>query len=273
MAEKSGKPQQKNLHAGHRERMKAQFLKNGMSFMEDHVALEMLLYYSIPRGDTNPIAHRLIDAFGSFSAVLNAPYEELLTIEGVGPSSAMLLHMIPELCRRYQEDLEKEGDRVFDAESALRLIRPKFLGRKTEAVVLLLLNSKGEVVYCDVVTEGSMNAVPIYASKLVRLAARYDASSAILAHNHPSGYAFPTKGDIIATRHVIWALDSLNVRLSDHLIVTDNDYLSMSSSGLLESLYSNHEEEKEQRLTAASDLETQLWNEEIEKMEEEPEAQ
>lgn len=262
MAGKTGNKTEKNLHQGHRERVREQFLKNGAATMEPHVLLEMLLFYAIPRGDTNPTAHRLLERFGSFSGVFDAPYEELLKVEGIGPSGALLLKMIPGIFRRYQEDRESDGMRVFSSEEALRLIRPKFLGRKTEAVVLLLMDSRGRVVYCDIVSEGSVNAAPIYAPVLVRLAATYSASTAILAHNHPSGHPIPTSGDISATRHVIWALDALGVHLYDHLIVTETDYLSMHSSGILEELREDHEMRKEQQLypegAVASDQEPNL---------------
>lgn len=236
------------LHAGHRERLRSRFLENGLDTMENHVALELLLFYSIPRGDTNPVAHRLIEKFGSLSAALDAPYEELLETEGIGPSSALLLKLIPELCRRYQEDRVKGGTRVFSTEEAVKLIRPKFFGRKTEAVVLLLLDSRGKAVYCGIVNEGSVNAAPIYTNRLVRLATRYDAVTAILAHNHPSGQAVPTSGDISATRHVIWAMDAVDVQLHDHLIFTDGDYLSMAATGMLDELYQDHLHQKSSHL-------------------------
>ena len=241
-------PKKENIHAGHRKRMKAQFLKNGMANLEPHIVLELLLYYSIPQGDTNPLGHRLIDRFGSLSAVFDAPYEELIQVDGIGEQSAVLIKLIPELCRRYQEDREHGGERVFSSDEALRLVRPKFFGRKTEAVVLLLLDSRGKTLYCDIINEGSVNAAPIYANQIVRLVARYEASTAVLAHNHPSGRPMPTSGDISATRRIIWALDSLGVLLHDHLIVTDTDFLSMNGCGLLKTLYEEHMEEKNRRL-------------------------
>ena len=246
-------PKKENIHAGHRKRMKAQFLKNGMANLEPHIVLELLLYYSIPQGDTNPLGHRLIDRFGSLSAVFDAPYEELIQVDGIGEQSAVLIKLIPELCRRYQEDREHGGERVFSSDEALRLVRPKFFGRKTEAVVLLLLDSRGKTLYCDIINEGSVNAAPIYANQIVRLVARYEASTAVLAHNHPSGQPMPTSGDISATRRIIWALDSLGVLLHDHLIVTDTDFLSMNGCGLLKTLYEEHMEEKDRRLYPESE--------------------
>lgn len=248
MEEKAKKKEIKNIHEGHRSRLRERFLKNGAASMEPHVMLELLLCYAIPRGDTNPIAHRLLDAFGSLSGVFDAPYEELLKVEGIGSSSALLLKMMPELFRKYQEDREKGGKRICCAEDALQLIRPKYIGRKTEAVTLLLLDSRGKSLYCGIVSEGAVKAAPIYANEMIRLAARYDAASAIIAHNHPSGRAIPTSSDISATRHVIWAFDAVDVELNDHLIITETDYLSMASAGMLEKLYEEYRETKSRRL-------------------------
>ena len=245
MTEKPKKQTKKNLHEGHRERVREKFLKSGMEDMEPHVALEFLLFYSIPRGDTNPIAHALIDRFGSFSAVFDAPYEELLEVSGVGPSSAVLIKMIPEICRRYVVDQEKGGVRVYSSEEALKLLRPRFLGRRKEAIAILLLDSRGKATFCDIIGEGSVGAVPIYANRLVTLAARYNAVTAVMAHNHPSGRAMPSAGDIAATRQLIWALEPLNVTLYDHLIITDTDCLSMASSGIMSQLYAEHTQRRE----------------------------
>lgn len=227
------------MHEGHRERIKEKFLKNGLDYFEPHEILELLLFNAIPRKDTNEIAHKLLDNFGSLSGVFDAPYEELLKVEGIGQSSAALLKLIPQLSRCYLDDKQCDKARVYNTESAGKMLLHKFIGRTNEVVVLLLLDSKGRQLYCGVVNEGSVNTVPIYIRKIVELAVRYNAASAILAHNHPSGNTMPSAGDMTSTKDVFQALQTVNVWLNDHIIVVEGDYFSMADSGLMENLFNN----------------------------------
>ncbi|WP_101697909.1 JAB domain-containing protein [Clostridium minihomine] len=224
------------LHAGHRKRMQDRFLNKGIDSFESHEVLEMLLFFSIPRGDTNELAHRLMDQFGSLSGVFHAPYEELLNIKGVGRVSALLIKMIPQLCRVYYEDCHKEKVRVFEVEQAADIFRRKYIGRANEVVVLMLLDSQCRLILCDVVNEGAVNTVPVYVRRIVELAVRYNASAAILSHNHPSGNPVPSKGDIESTISVFHALKAVNVPLRDHIIFGDQDYLSLSHLGILKDI-------------------------------------
>lgn len=230
----------KSIHEGHRSRMKKRFLEQGMDAFEPHEILEMLLYYGIPQGDTNPIAHRLLDTFGSFAKVLDAPIESLETVKGIGRSSAILLKMVPQLARIYLDDLQTSRP-LLDTKDIADYIMPKFVGRKNEAVVLLLLNSRAEVLFCDVMNEGSVREVAIYVRNIVHMAMRHNASSAVLAHNHPSGNTMPSAGDLAVTANIYDALQPVGVQLLDHLIVADDGktYLSMWTSGLLEKALHN----------------------------------
>lgn len=224
------------LHEGHRKRVQERFLKDGLDRFAPHEVLEMLLFFSIPRGDTNGLAHQLIDRFGSLSGVLHAPYEELLKVPGVGRTSAFLLRMIPDVCRAYYEDSHKEKVRVFEAEQAAEILRRKYIGRRNEVVVLLLLDSQCRLILCEVVNEGTVNTVPVYVRRIVELAVRYNASAAILSHNHPSGNPVPSKGDIESTVSVYHALKAVDVPLRDHIIFGDKDYISLSHLGILKDI-------------------------------------
>lgn len=224
----------KSIHEGHRLRMKNRFLEQGLDSFEPHEVLEILLYYAIPQGNTNPLAHHLLDTFGSISKVLDAPVEALEKVKGVGPSSAVLLKMIPQLARIYLEDL-KVPRPLLDIDDIAHYIIPKFVGRVKEVVVLLLLNSRAEVLFCDVINEGSVKEVSVYVREIVHMAMLHNATSAVLAHNHPSGNTFPSRGDMKVTADVYDALDPVGVTLLDHLIIADGkNYLSMQASGLLE---------------------------------------
>ncbi len=227
----------KSLHGGHRQRVKEQFLKNGLDAFAPHVVLELLLYYAIPLKDTNPLAHELLRRFGSLSGVFDAPMEELLKVDGIGRSAATLLKLIPPLCRRYQEDLDGDKLFIYNFDDAGEYLAKKFIGRQNEAVFLLLLDSRMHIQYCDVVSEGSATAANIYIKKIARTAMEYNSVYAILAHNHPSGDCLPSSQDIDTTRWLHSALQTLEVKMIDHIIVSGNNYLSMAKSGFLPELF------------------------------------
>lgn len=233
----SEKKHPKPLHSGHRERVKELFLQVGLDHFSPHEVLELLLYYAIPQKDTNPIAHELIRRFGSLAGVFDAPMEELQEVDGIGRSAALLLKMIPQLCRRYEESLESGRKRIFDCDEAGKIFAKKFLGRQNEAVMLMLLDSSESILYCGIVSEGSATAANIYIKKIIRLAVQFNAVYAILAHNHPSGECLPSRQDLDTTRWVYDALQTVEVQLIDHVIVGRSDYLSLSKSKILPELF------------------------------------
>lgn len=227
------KTKERSIHQGHRERVKQRFLKHNLDVFEEHQILELLLFYGLPRADTNPIAHELLERFGTIAGVCDAPIEELTKTKGITQNVAILLKLIPQLSRHYINTQTSDKERIYDTDSAMRIISPQFIGRKNEMVVLVLLDSKGRVLYCGIVTEGNVNTVPLYIRKIITLAATYNAAEAIIAHNHPSGNVMPSPGDIIATRKLNAAMETIDVHLQDHIIFGYPDCLSMKDCGLL----------------------------------------
>lgn len=226
------KAEKENLHEGHRERMRARFLKTGLDGFDDHTALELLLFYSIPRGDTNGIAHRLMERFGSFSGVLDASIEELQKVPGIGERSAFLLKMIPEFSRRYQEDRHSMGTILDSSEKIGNYLRNKYIGRTNEVVYLICLDNKKKLLYCDILTEGTINSAPITVRSIVEIAMRVGAASVVISHNHPQGFALPSADDIATTQKLRTALQMVSVELLDHIIVAQDDFVSLADSGL-----------------------------------------
>ncbi|MEF2919462.1 MAG: JAB domain-containing protein [Acutalibacteraceae bacterium] len=222
-----------NPHSGHRDRLRKKFLANGFDNLEVHEVLELLLYYAIPRKDTNPIAHKLLADFGSFSAVLDAPIDKLKE-SGLSENCAIYLKLFPQICSMYMEDRNNNKDKIIDIDSVGERIKHKFIGRNYEAVVLLLLDTKLKEVYCGVINKGSVSACEVYVRKIIELAVSYNSRYAVLAHNHPSGLALPSNDDIITTKKVYDALNLIDVSLVDHIIVADDDYVSLRDAGFME---------------------------------------
>ena len=219
------------IHGGHRDRLKKRFLQQGLDGFTDIQALELLLFYSIPRQDTNPVAHKLLDHFGSLSQVLEAPAGELMKVGGIGEHSAVLLNLINEMSRFYLVD-KAQRERVLPTiEDCARYLQPYFYGRRTETVFLLCLDAKCKALCCKEVGQGSVNSAGISVRKIVETALREGATSVVLAHNHPSGIAISSGEDIQTTCRVAAALSSVEIQLVDHIVVAEDDYVSMVQSG------------------------------------------
>ena len=163
-----------SLHDGHRDRLREKFIRHGLSSLEPHEVVELMLYAAVPRKDMNPLAHELLEGFGSFPALLDAPIEELMKYKGIGRGSAITIKLFSAIGRFYIESKADKGPTSM--EEVIDIILSKFTGRSNEAVVLTLLDGKGKVLYCGVVTEGTANSCDVYLRRIVGLAASYDAT-------------------------------------------------------------------------------------------------
>lgn len=237
LAKNAAAPGEK-LHSGHRERLKERFLSEGLDHFEPHVILELILYYAIPQKDTNPIAHDLLRYFnGSLSRVFDAPVEELTKIGGIGKNAATLIKLFPEVCRRYLIDMEQTGQIVKTSHDAAKHFVPMFFGKTNEIVAAMCLDSKGKVLFCNSVFEGSVNAAAVSIRRFVEIAVRYATTDMIIAHNHPSGVAIPSDQDITVTAKISNALKTVNITLLDHLVVAGNDWVSLAATPTLSDMF------------------------------------
>lgn len=225
-----------SIHEGRRKRIRTQFLDHGLDSFPDHQALELLLYYGIPQGDVNPIAHALMNHFGSLSAVFEAAPEELLEVKGIGEVSMSLIRLITELGRRYQID-RAHSDRLLDStERVGQYALPLFHGLMEEVVYLICLDGQHRAFHHEKLAEGSVSATGFNIRRAAEIALRRRAVYVVLAHNHPSGLAIPSMTDLATTEQFIHALAPLSIRLADHIIVADDDFVSMRDSGHLNSI-------------------------------------
>ncbi len=225
-------PEKENVHAGHRKRMIGRFLTDGLDGFAEHNILELLLFFALPLKDTNPLAHQLMERFGSLSGVLDASYEELCRVPGVGHNTATLLKLMPPLFRRYQMSRTATDTCLDTIEKAGNYLMPRFLGQKNEIVYLLCLDAKCKILCCRALFEGTVNVAQINTRRVVETALNFNASSVILAHNHLSGIALPSPEDEETTLILYEALSAVGVRLVDHIIVADEDFVSLAQSGL-----------------------------------------
>ena len=221
------------VHDGHRGRVKSEVLKTGLDHMPPHRVLEYLLYFSRPRGDTNNLAHSLIDRFGSLAGVLDASHEELLQVEGVGENTALLLGTISQVARLYyreKADVAPRGDLM---EQVAQQMVARYVGYTEERFIMVCLDNKLKVLFFDMVAIGVADTVQVQFRTLAQIALRCNATGVILGHNHPSGMALPSRADKEATRELAKMFKTISVDLLDHIVVAGDDYVSMAQSGML----------------------------------------
>lgn len=222
-----------SIHDGHRQRLKNRYLAEGLDNFNEVNVLELLLFYCIPRKDTNPIAHRLLERFGSLVQVLEAPVEELTRVTDISENAATFLNLITDASRYYMVKRAERCETLTSVDACGAYMVPFFHGKRNETVFLLCLDAKCKVLCCKEIGEGSVNSAGISVRKIVEVALGSNATSVVLAHNHPSGLAVPSGEDVSTTYRVYDALRAVEVELVDHIVVADNDFVSMAQSGML----------------------------------------
>lgn len=220
-----------NMHKGHRQRMRERFCYDGLEGFAAHEVLELLLFYTRSRGNTNPLAHDLLDNFGSLKGVLEARPEQLMQVKGVGEETATLLSMMVPLFRKYQECLCEEREYIRNRRTAEEYCKALLAGHRTERFCVISLSADMKVLGRRTVGEGSLTEVPAYPRLIVETALNYNAYGVILCHNHPGGRAEPSQEDIAVTQSILTVLSQLNVLLLDHIIVSGNEVYSMTQHG------------------------------------------
>ena len=226
------RPQSDQIHKEHRKRLKEQFRKSGLDGLTDVQVLELLLFYCIPRVDTNPIAHELLNRFETLTGVLDAPPQELEMVKGMGPAAADFLRLVRELDRFREIERNKKPKILKTIDACGEYLLPYFTNLQNETVFLLCMDAVCKVQSCRMVGEGSVNSAGVPVRRIVEMALSSKASSVVLAHNHPSGLALPSAEDIQTTRRVAAALDAVEIVLADHIIVAGDDFVSLTQSGL-----------------------------------------
>lgn len=217
-----------HTHHGHRERMRNRFLKSGLDAFESHEILELLLFYALPRVNTNPIGHELIREFHSLSGVLDADIQDLKQIKGISENAAVFLKLIPQVARQYQLDRLRER-RTLDTDTKIREYVQAKLGFHTEERLLLLcLGEYLQLLDCVEIAVGTENNVSFDIRQIVECAVRRHSTRIILAHNHPYGNAEFSDMDLFTTNSLKDALGGVHIQLLDHLVVgKQGDVISM----------------------------------------------
>ncbi|MBR6524508.1 MAG: DNA repair protein RadC [Clostridia bacterium] len=220
-------------HDGHRKRIRERFAKDRFESFHPHEILELVLTYALPRQDTNPLAHRLLDHFGSLHAVLEADIHELMQVKGVGENTATLLSMLLPLMRRYEQSKLTAKRLLYNYQALNELCISLYHGITNERFYVLSLNSQFELLGIDMIAEGTPNQVNVYPRTIMEALLRRNATAAVLVHNHPGGGSMPSQQDVNTTEIVANLLSTLDIQLYDHILVADSMAHSLKNMGYL----------------------------------------
>ena len=233
MAKAKGEKKPPGIHAGHRRRVKEEFLEGGLSGMPDHRVLELLLFYAIPQGDVNPLAHALINRFDSLAGVFNATPEQLMEVDGVGQSTAVLIGLVLAAAARYSQSNNRVDGPLVTAWQFRELLIPLFFGQRNELAYLVCMDGKCKLLAVKKLGEGIPDTVQITTRKVLEEALACNATRVALAHNHVSGVALWSDADVDTTLRLKAVLRETGIELADHFIIAGDDMVSMADSGLL----------------------------------------
>jgi len=222
-----------NIHAGHRQRLKQRYLDEGLASFSEHQVLELLLYYGLPQGDTNALAHDLLERYGSLPAVLEAGHEDLRQLKGLGAHTALLLTLLPDIWRYYQVARAKPRAAINSRQELAAYAERLFIGEARELAYLICLDARNNVLRALKLSEGALDSVGLEARAVAEAALRHQAKSVVLVHNHPGGSLKPSAGDISLTKQISAALAALDITVLDHIIVAGGTHLSFVEKGLL----------------------------------------
>ena len=217
----SGKEKKENLHAGHRQRLRERYLQTGGAGMADHELLELMLTYAIPRSDVNPIAHRLLQTFGSFGGVFQASAEELKNVEGMGESSAVFLKTLVTCGQRCLQQYYKNGKRL-DLKNfvdASRFALAEAAGDKYETLRIICLDSRYQFISTKVIYEGNTTSVPADPKRVIETALQSKAHFIIVYHNHPSGNLHPSRADEDVVQQIHDMATAVKLQVLDQMIL------------------------------------------------------
>ena len=221
-----------NPHAGHRDKLRQRFIEeNGLDSFADHQILELLLFYADSRKDTNPLAHALLDEFGSLKGVLEAPPEMLMQVKGIGKSAATLISLVVPLTRVWNRCLLTQPERIGNSREAEKYCLSILAGYRTERFYVISLNAQCCIIGKRKISDGSLSEVSAYPRMVMETALNYNAHSVLLCHNHPGGTCAPSPEDIASTLQLQRLLNGVGILVLDHIIVANNQTYSMIQHG------------------------------------------
>ncbi|MBQ7319755.1 MAG: RadC family protein [Clostridia bacterium] len=212
-----------HLHDGHRDRLRQRFEREGGDSFQQHELLELLLFYAIPRRDTNALAHRLLERFHTLDGVFHASVDELTAVEGMGHGAALFLKVVNQMQRARELEQRKTYKCYDTVEKIKEFLVPQFAGLSEEHLYMLMFDSKMRMLDCVLLAKGSVSTLSVNMRSMLKTALDKNAVSVILAHNHPDGVAIPSQQDLLSTSNYTAYFDTFGVTLLQHYVVASGN--------------------------------------------------
>lgn len=219
------------IHKEHRKRMRKRFMQQGFDGFAEHEILEMLLYYAIPRRNTNDLAHNILDEYKTLANVFDAKVSDLAKIDNLGEISAILVTMIPHLAKAYEKSKNKRNILLHDTESIGRFALSMLNNKTKEEFALICVDANRKVHWSGIIATGSIDQINATPRDIVSEVLKHNAKYVIFAHNHPNGSILPSDTDKNTTRTLCDLLNCIGVKTIDHIIVSQNRYYSLQETG------------------------------------------
>ncbi len=220
-----------NVHAGHRKRLRQRFINDGnLNNFQSHEVLELLLFYALPRRDTNALAHKIINKYGSLKRVFEMPAEELINNRDLTENAAVLLSLIKQVAKDYILSETESRLKIRSKNDAAGIVEPLLAHRINEAFCIICLDANQNVINIECFEEGEPGYTDIDVDRVIAKVVEHKAAFAIIAHNHPNGTYSPSSDDISTTNVIRRALSMANVTLMDHLIVCGDRSYSLAQN-------------------------------------------
>ena len=223
---------QKADYLGHRERLRERFLKTGFDGFADYEVIELLLSLNTPRKDCKPMAKAVIEKYGNIVGALDATIDELMQIDGIGPSNAIGVKIFQNILQVYAKEKIKEKKNLDNPKMLFEFLKEKIGREEKEHFAILFFDTRNNLSD-SIISIGSLNASIVHPREVFNDAVLKKASHVIVAHNHPSGDPTPSAEDINTTKRLVEAGKILGISVSDHMIVTKNNYYSFAETGSL----------------------------------------
>lgn len=233
--------QKNNSHKDHRKRLRDKVFRNGLSCLAKHEIVELLLTYAIPRIDTNPIAHNLIDNFGSFSNIIDGDYHDLIKVEGVGHESALFINLLSQFVEIYNNDKQLGLNYVINTTmQAVKFFRDFYTVKGNEFMVLACLGKNKRVIKSVVYKGEDETKISFNIHKIMHAINDKGVQGVILYHTHPNGSVEPTIEDVEATQSLVNMCLVNKISFDDHIILNESEHFSFNHSNLLNVMKENH---------------------------------
>ena len=219
---------------GHRLRLREKFLKGGLKGFLDYEIIELLLTLGTPRRDCKHQAREALRRFHSLRGVLEAPFDELQKIKGIGPHNIFGLKLIQEVSRRFLKERMMSRPYCHSSKEVFDYLYHSLRDLRKEKFKVLFLNAKNKILEEETFFEGTVDSSAVYPREIMKKALRWDASSLIFVHNHPTGDPEPSASDREITKELVFAANVMQLKVLDHIIIGNNRYFSFADEGLVE---------------------------------------